>query len=106
MNFAELPELLRRTTVTLISKCGGMFGIGVLRLLPEAARLRPAFPTPALGPRRCVASLRLGFLRLRTTLRGTKRATDGVNFRHAARAATALILPVGLVRAAVCLRCR
>jgi hypothetical protein len=33
--------------------------------LPEAVRLRPAFPTPALGPKRCVASPRLGFLILR-----------------------------------------
>ena len=29
-----------------------MSGSGVLRLLPEAARLRSAFPTPALGPKR------------------------------------------------------
>jgi hypothetical protein len=40
------------STVTLISKLGGMSGSGVLRLLPEAARLRSAFPTPALGPKR------------------------------------------------------
>ena len=31
-----------------------MLGSGVLRLLAEAARFRPALPTPALGPKRCV----------------------------------------------------
>ena len=43
-----------------------MLGSGVLRLLAEAARFRPALPTPALGPKRCVSSPRLGFLILRS----------------------------------------
>src|ERR1017187_9694058 len=33
-----------------------MFGSGVLRFWPEAARLCSAYPTPALGPKRWVLS--------------------------------------------------
>src|ERR1019366_9771132 len=36
------------------SKRGGILGNRVLRFLPEAARLRPALPTAALGPKRSI----------------------------------------------------
>jgi len=58
-----VPVIKGSATVTLISKRGGMSGIEVLCLSSEAARLRPAFPTPTLGPRRG-KSHRLGFLRI------------------------------------------
>jgi hypothetical protein len=45
-------------TVTLIAKAGGMLGSRVLRFC-RRQRLRSAYPTPALGPKRG-KSLRLG----------------------------------------------
>jgi hypothetical protein len=99
-NFAKLPELLRRkwggpAAVTLISKCGGMLGTGVLRLLPEAARLRPAFPTPAFGPQALRRLAALGvplefFQALRTTPAVPRRGAPH-ELRHAAGAAATLV---------------
>jgi hypothetical protein len=54
-----------------------MLGSGVLLVLSGAARLRPAFPTPALGPKRCVASPRLGFLPNRKSSREAQTAATG-----------------------------
>jgi hypothetical protein len=48
----------RPATVTLIAKTGGMLGSRVLRFC-RRQRLRSAYPTPALGPKRG-KSLRLG----------------------------------------------